>query len=151
VDFLSALSNVTEAKRLPDREEIEGLSWGIKRQLSMHRALLPVVAFLDRYYFALGDERFYEMLVHCCPRGQFRARAAKKEKLPEPPFDDKLRRRVCEVYGAKPGEFGTLLELLARAGQDAKAIKADFGVAPVSRTKAKAKKKVAKKAKRKKK
>jgi len=141
VDFIAALSNVTEEKRLPPREEVEGLSWGIKRQLSMHRALLPTVAFIDRYHFTLGDERFYEMLVHCLPQGRFRAKAAKREKLPEPPFDDPLRRRVCAVYGAEPREFGALLELLGRAGQDADAVKADFGVARLSRRKAKAAKK----------
>jgi hypothetical protein len=135
VDFLNALANVTEAKRLPDREEVEGLSWGVKRQLSMHKTLLPYIAMLDQYYFALGDERFYELLVHCCPAGRFRAKAAKKEKLPEPPFDDKLRRQVCAVYGAEPHEFPMLLEILARAGKDADAIKAEFGIGKMSKRK----------------
>jgi hypothetical protein len=139
MDFMAALSNVTDEKMLPDREEIDGLAWPVKRQLSMHRRLLPTVAWLDQYFFSLGNDRFYELLVHCCPRGQFRAKAAKKETLPELPFDDDLRRRICEVYGAQPREFGFLLEMLAREGKDTNAVKAEFGVAKMSKRKVKAK------------
>lgn len=137
MNFLDALSNVTESRRIPPREEIEGLSWGIKRQLSMHRDLLPVVAMIDKYYFTLGDERFYDLMVYCCPKGRYRAKSAKKEKIPEPPFDDELRRRICEVYGAEPDEFSTLLELLLREGKDVQSVKADFGVAPLKKSKVK--------------
>ena len=128
MDFFTAANNVTGAKEIPDREEVEGLAWGVKRFLSMNHGLLPTLAFLDQFHFAVGNDRFYELMVYCVPSGRYRTRSVKKDELPEPDMDDDLRRRVCRFFKIKPSEIPVLLQLV-----DVEAVKAAFGVQPKKR------------------
>ncbi len=125
MDFFTAANNVTEAKEIPDREEVEGMSWGVKRFLSMNHGLLPTLAFLDQFHFALGNDRFYELMVYCMPAGRFRTRSVKKDELPKPEMTDELRRKVCRFFKIKSSEIPVLLKLV-----DIEAINAAFGVQP---------------------
>ena len=139
MDFFAAANNVTGAKEIPDREEVEGFAWGVKRFLSMNQELLPTMAHLDKFHFALGDDRFYELMVYCMPSGRYRTRSVKKDELPEPDMSDDLRERVCRFFKIKSSEISALLQVV-----DLEAVKAAFGVQPKRRggsTKRKAKKK----------
>ena len=135
MDFFAASNNVTGAKDVPDREEVEGLAWGVKRFLSMNHDLLPTLAILDQYHFALGNDRFYELMVYCMPSGRYRTRSVKKDELPEPEMSDELRRKVCRYFKIKPCEITVLLEVVSL-----ESINDAFGVQPKKRgRKAKAK------------
>lgn len=124
MDFLAAANNVTDKKEVPDREEVEGMAWGIKRFLSMHPRLLPTVAFLDQFYFTLGAERFYELMVYCMPQGRYYMRSVKKdEDVVKPDVDDALARRVCQYFKISSSEIPVLLRVV-----DLAAMKAAFGV-----------------------
>ena len=123
MDFFAAANNVTDAKEIPDREEVEGLVWSVKRFLSMHPRLLPSVAYLDQFYFTLGAERFYELMVYCMPSGRYRMRSIKKEELEPIDMSDELRRRVCWYFKIAPREIPHLLRLVSL-----ERIKAAFGV-----------------------
>lgn len=128
MDFFTAANNVTGAKEIPDREEVEGLAWGVKRFLSMNHGLLPTLAYLDQFHFTLGNDRFYELMVYCTPSGRYRTRSVKKDELPEPDVSDDLRRRVCRFFKIKPSEIQVLLQLV-----DVEAVKVAFGVQPKKR------------------
>ena len=141
MDFLAASNNVTEGKNIPDREEVEGLAWGVKRFLSMNPRLLPTLAYLDQFHFALGNDRYYELMVYCMPSGRFRAKSVKKDELPEPDMSDELRRKVCRYFRIKPCEIQVLLEVVSL-----ESINNAFGVQPKkqgrsTKRKAKAKRK----------
>lgn len=122
MDFFTAANNVTDAKEIPDREEVEGLTWGVKRFLSMHPRLLPSVAFLDQFYFTLGPERFYELMVYCMPAGRYRMRSVKKEDVDPIDMSDDLRRRVCRYFKISPREIPHLLKVVSL-----ERVKAAFG------------------------
>lgn len=138
MDFFAATNNVTDKKLIPDREEVEGMAWGVKRFLSMHPRLLPTVAYLDQFQFTLGNDRFYELMVYCMPSGRFRMRSVKKSEILQPDMSDELRRKVCRYFKIKPCEIPVLLELV-----ELDAVKKAFGVqekrGPKKKRKAKAK------------
>ena len=141
MDFFAATNNVTDKKEIPDHEEVEGLAWGVKRFLSMHPKLTPSVAYLDRFYFTLGSERFYELMVYCMPSGRYRMRSVKKDELPDHGMSDELRRKVCRYFRIKPCEIQVLLEVVSL-----ESINNAFGVQPKkqgrsTKRKAKAKRK----------
>ncbi len=140
MDFFAASNNVTGKKEIPDREEVEGFAWGVKRFLSMNPQLLPYVAYLDQFHFALGNERFYELMVYCMPSGRYRTRSVKKDELPEVDMSDELRRKVCRYFKIKPREIPVLLELVSL-----ERINAAFGVQPKKRGRAKTKRKTKRK------
>lgn len=143
MDFLEALKNVTGRKDLPDRSEVGGMVWGVKRQLSMNHELLPIVAYLDQFQFALGNERFYELLVHCMPGGRYFAKGIKKDELQGDGLSDEIRRKACRYYGVRPSELPVLLEVVG-----ADAINDTFGVQKSERPKKKRKAKRKKTAKK---
>lgn len=128
MDFFTAANNVTGAKEIPDREEIEGLAWGVKRFLSMNHGLLPTLAYLDQFQFTMGNDRFYELMVYCMPAGRFRTRSVKKDELPKLEMTDELRQKVCRFFKIKPSEIPVLLKMV-----DIEAINAAFGVQPKKR------------------
>lgn len=128
MDFFTAANNVTGAKEIPDREEVEGLAWGVKRFLSMNHQLLPTLAFLDQYHFAVGNDRFYELMVYCMPGGRFRTKSVKKDEIPKPNMTDDLRFRVCRFFNIKSSEIPVLLQVV-----DLEALKTAFGVQPKTR------------------
>lgn len=139
MDFFAATNNVTGAKKIPDREEVDGMAWGVKRFLSMNHGLLPTLAFLDQYHFTLGNDRFYELMVYCMPSGRFRMKSVKKDELPKIDMTDDLKMKVCRYFKIKSSEIPILLQVV-----DLKDLKAAFGVQPKTRgrrTKRKAKKK----------
>ena len=128
MDFFAAANNVTGAKDIPDREEVEGLAWGVKRFLSMNHGLLPTLAYLDQFHFTLGNDRFYELMVYCMPSGRFRTRSVKKDELPKLDMSDDLRGRVCRFFKIKPSEIPVLLQIV-----DLEVLKTSFGVQPKKR------------------
>ncbi len=128
MDFLDALNNVTEAKRLPKRGEVGSMVWGIKRALSMRPAILETVAYLDQFHFSLGDDRFYELLVWGVPGGRFQGKSVKKPEEVKGPLSEELAGRIASYFKVLTKELPVLLAVLRNRGTGIDDLKAFFGV-----------------------
>lgn len=128
MEFIEALKNVTGEKAMPGPDGVGSMVWGIKRVLSMHEDLLPIVADLDRLHYSLGDDRFYVLLMYALPAGKFFSKSAKKSDLEGTGMGETLERKVCRYFSVMPSELHVLMAVLTKQGLTIDDLKMKFGV-----------------------
>ncbi len=145
MNFLDISNNVTQEKKILPRGDPGKVAWGIKRYLSLQPNLLPSIAEDDKYFSALGADRFYDLMVMTVPGGRYFIKGLGKTNADKIEMNEDLCRHVCDCFHISKSEIPTFLEIWNNRGKSMDDLLRAFGYNVDAKTKAKRKAKAKRK------